>query len=343
MTYIKNKKIIAACIASAGLLQACSGGDGGGDTGSPTIPTVIEPGVGGSFLYVSVPDFYFGTKDVGTSATQEIELTNRGGDIYPIKHLTVKGENADEFKTDFYDEIVLNPAEVIKINVTFEPITDGRKYANLDIDFDTVVQVTTEENLNEQNFYRAAELESGQRYDQSLDAYEQYLKGGPVTKNERQAIIKAPVIAEAQLYGQGADFELYLNALNYRESGEYELAAAELTAIETLYDDSYIADDALYLKAYMELIDQEDYASAQQSMKELRATYPDSNYYDTALYSEALAHQELGNRQIARSIYKDLLYRHTGVDLLGVVLPKDNVLSRMWFNRANTALVEMDS
>lgn len=344
--HLKKTRSISAFAFSVILLQACSGGgsgDAGGSAGNVNVtetPEVVR-GVGGSFLFVSVPDFYFGTKDVGTSATQEIELANRGGDVYPISHLTIKGENADEFQTDFVDEIVLNPAEAVNISVTFEPLTDGRKFAELDIDFDSIVQATEEENLNELRFYNAQELESKQRYDQSLQQYEQYIEAGPVTTNERKAIIKAPVLSEGKLYGQGQDFDLYINALNYRESGDYALANAELATIEILHSDSYIADDALYLKAYIELMDKKDYSAAASSMKELRNRYPDSNYYDTALYSEAIAHQELGNNKIAKSIFEDLRYRHTGVDLLGVVMSKDNVISRMWFKRANDALAEL--
>ena len=62
------------------ILQACGGSGGGTAT--------KEPGVNGTYLYVSTPDFYFGTNDVGTSATQKIQIANRGADIYPLKSMT---------------------------------------------------------------------------------------------------------------------------------------------------------------------------------------------------------------------------------------------------------------
>jgi len=332
---ILKKSILASSVALVVSLQACSGGES-----APAAPT---PGVGGSYLHVSVPDFYFGTRDVGTQATQKIEITNRGGDVYPIKTIKVTGDHSDEFTTDFYDEIVLNPAEAIELSISFEPITDGRKSAALDIDFDTITQVSDADNQHEQNYYRAKDLESAGEFEESLDAYDEYIHGKPVTKNKQIAAIKAPVLKEASLYGEGADFDLYLNAMNARNSGDLDLAVAELDALELLHDDSYLADDAAYMRAYIDLIDKKDYAAAEKNMKQLRANYPDSNYYDTALYSEGLAHQEMGNRQLARNIFEDLKYRHTGMEAFGIELSKDNILSRMWFERAEQAIDALDS
>jgi len=323
--YSINKKSIALLCSFTGILIGC-----GADSG-PQAPT---PGVGGSYLHVSVPDFYFGTREVGTKASQTINITNRGADAYPIKTVRVTGDNADEFTTDFYSEIVLNPAEAIDLNIDFAPVTDGRKYAALDIDFETIVMAPEEKSRHEQTYYRARDLENAGEYGQSLVAYDDYMQGEPATKNKVQAAIKAPVLKEAALYGDGDDFNLYLNAMNARESEDYDRAFAELDAIEILHSDSYIADDAAYLRAYINLMDIQDYRAAEKSMRKLRTDYPDSNYYDTALYSEGVAHRKMGNRQIARNIFKDLKHRHTGVDVLGVQLAKDNLISRMWFDRA---------
>jgi len=290
-----------------------------------------------------VPDFYFGTRDVGTRASQVIQITNRGGDIYPIETIKVTGDHADEFTTDFFNEIVLNPTEAINLTINFEPLTDGRKSAALDIDFDTIEQVTEAQNQHEQTFYKAKDLENEGQFVQSRAAYEDYIQGEPATKNKYKAAIKAPVLKEAALYGDGEDFNLYLNAINARENGDLDKALAELDVLEILHADSYLADDAAYMRAYIHLMDQKDYNTAESSMKKLRDDFPDSSYYDTALYSEGLAHKEMGNRQLARNIFEDLKYRHTGVDVLGVTLAKDNLLSRMWFERAEREIIALDS
>lgn len=331
-----KKSVLTCSIVLAISLQACSGGG----SSTPAAPT---PGVGGSYLHVSVPDFYFGTRDVGSQATQKIEIANRGGDAYPIKTIKVTGDNSDEFTTDFYDEIVLQPAEAIQLSINFEPVTRGRKTAALEIDFDTIVQVSASDNVHEQHYYRAKDLEKAGDYDQSLAAYDEYIHGNPVTQNKHRAAIKAPVLKEGSLYGDGEDFDLYLNAMNARDSGEFDRAVADLDAIELLHSDSYLADDAAYMRAYIDLIDKKDFASAEKNMKQLRADYPDSNYYDTALYSEGLAHQEMGNRQLARNIFSDLKYRHTGAEAFGFELAKDNIISRMWFERADLALEALGS
>ena len=302
------------------------------------MPKVLAPGPNGSYLFVSAPDFYFGTRDVGTSATQPIELVNRGADIYPINSVAVTGENAEEFRVDLRDPVTLNPAEKVVVNVTFAPIDQGAKSAALDIDFDTIVQVEEEVNVNEQNYYRARDLEDRGEYAASAAAYDDYVDNRPVTVNKRRAAIKLPVIQEATLYGTDDDFTLYLAAMNAREAGELDRAIDALDTLLLLHADSYLADDALYLKAYIALMDRGDHAAALRSLRSLRTEHPDTTYYDTALYAEGLSQQGLGNDALARSIFLDLRYRHTGMDALGITLPKDDLLSRLWFERASDAL-----
>ncbi len=317
------------------ILQACGGSGGGTAT--------KEPGVNGTYLYVSTPDFYFGTNDVGTSATQKIQIANRGADIYPLKSITIEGDDAEEFTTDVFDEIVLNPAEAVTVGITFQPITDGRKFANFVVDYETIQQVAEAVNINEQIYYDGVDLENNGDYSAAKTAYSDYIDGNPVTVNKRKAVIKLPVITESEIYGDGDDFDMYLSALDLRDAGDLEGASMQLDIIHTLYPDSYLADDALYLQGYIQLMDEKDYTAALRSMQQLRKEYPDSTYYDTALYSEAIAQQEIGNNAIAREILLDLRYRHTGIDALGITMARDNLVSRLWFDRASTALANMGS
>jgi len=321
--------MLGACLATL-LLQAC-----GGNSGGSSAP---QPNANGSYLHVSLPEFYFGTKDVGTTATQAVQIVNRGADIYPLNALTIEGENAEEFASDLIDDVVLNPAEAITVGISFKPITDGRKFANFVVDYDTIQMVEESVNQNEQNYYQAKELEDAGNYQRARQTYSDYIDGEPVTTNKRRAAIKLPVIEESQVYGDGEDFNLYLSALNARDAGDLAEAAATADVLQTLYADSYLADDALYLKGYIQLMDEKNYTEALRTMQALRKAYPDSTYYDTALYSEAIAQQEIGNDVVAREILLDLRYRHTGIDVLGVTMAKDNLVSRLWFDRANAAL-----
>lgn len=332
------RPLVAATLAAL-MLQGCSSGS---SSGNKTIT-----GENGTYLFISTPEFYFGTNDVGTTATQEIQIANRGADIYTLSSLGIEAsskgtqEDTEQYTTDIIEDIVLNPAEAITVDITFQPITEGRKYAELVVDYETVQLVAESVNLNEQNFYKAKDLEDSGNYDAAKQSYSDYIDGEPVTVNKRKAAIKLPVITESEIYGDGEDFDLYLSAMDLRESGDLASASMQLEIIHTLYADSYLADDALYLQGYIQLMDDKDYASALRTMQQLRKEFPDSTYYDTALFSEAMAEQELGNLAIAREILLDLQYRHTGVDTFGITMAKDNLVSRLWFGRASDALDRM--
>ena len=316
------------------LLQACGG------SSEPQVPGTK---INDTFLYVSTTDFYFGTRDVGTTATQEIEIANRGADLYPLNSVSIMGADAEEFVTDLYDDITLQPAQAIKVRVTFAPITDGRKFADLVVDYDTIRQVERSVNINEQNYYAAKDFEQSGDYDSARKSYTDYIAGKPVTVNKQRAAIKLPVINESVVYGDGEDLHLYLRALDSREAGELETASLELEELLTKQADSYLADDALYLQGYMQLMDRRDYKAALSTMQTLREQYPDTTYYDTALYSEAIAQQEIGHDELARRIFTELRERHTGIDTLGIQLPKDTLVSPLWFGRASDALEALDA
>lgn len=331
-TQSRIRPLIAATLACV-FLQACEEESGGGSS----------VGVNGTYLHVSAPDFYFGTKDVGTNTTQQIQISNRGADEYPLKSVGIIGDNADDFAADAINDIVLKPAQAISVGITFQPITDGRKLANFVVDYDTIQLVPESVNINEQNYYDGKDLENAGDYASAKKLYSDYIDGDPVTTNKRRAAIKLPVIQESEVYGDGQDFDLYLSAMDLRDSGQFEAASTELEVISNLYGDGYLGDDAMYLKGYIQLMDEKNYTAALATMQQLRKDYPDSTYYDTALYSEAIAEQELGNLSVAREILLDLRYRHTGMDTLGITLAKDNIVSRLWFDRANTALEALES
>ena len=129
-------------------------------------------------------------------------------------------------------------------------------------------------------------------------------------------------------------------ALNQRDEGASRAAIASLDSLMAQYPDSYLADDALYLKGYIALIDNKDYEAALEHMQRLQANYPDSTYLDTAIYSEALALEETGEWDLAADKYNELLERHRSGTwaALSLNLARDNFTSRLWFERANQGL-----
>jgi len=159
-----------------------------------------------------------------------------------------------------------------------------------------------------------------------------------VDVNKTRAAIKLPVIKESIVYGEGQGFKSYLRAMNARDNADYATAHSHINQLMITDSSGYLADDALYLKGYMQLIDEKNYDAAQKTMQQLRRSYPDTTYYDTALYSEALAFEAMGNEGLAIRILLDLRYKHTGVEAFGFAMPKDNILSRLWFDRASDAL-----
>ena len=237
MSAIRTTRSAVCAGITIALLQACGGS-------SDSLPgTKVDD----TFLYVSTKDFYFGTRDVGTTATQEIEIANRGADLYPLNSVSIMGADSEEFVTDLYDDITLQPAQAIKVRVTFAPITDGRKFADLVVDYDTIVQVEKSVNINEQNYYTAKDFEKSGNYASARKSYTEYIAGKPVTVNKQRAAIKLPVINESIVYGDGEDLHLYLRALDAREAGEFETASLELDELLAKQVDSYLADDALYV------------------------------------------------------------------------------------------------
>ena len=322
------------------MLTACGGG--GNDS------EVISKGVNGTYLTLSYESqvlgedseqvLYYGSQNVGTREVFAVRIANQGADVYPLKNIMVVGTNAEEFATEVLSEITLQPSEVVNLDIAFQPITEGPKEAIFQLDYDTIQMVDESVNINEQSYYQANDLESAGEFRAARQTYSQYLNNDPVTVNKRRAAIRLPIIDEAQSYDGQEDLGLYLRAMTQRDEQQFDLAIRTLDTFTSLYPESYLADDVLYLKGYIQLMDSEDPTGTLRSMQVLRESFPDTTYYDTSLYSEAMAQIDIGNELVAREILLELKDRHTGIDTLGIQLPKDNLLSRLWFDRATQVL-----
>ena len=324
-----------APLAAALLIAACSGG-GGGDNATKSAP---KTGVNGTYLFLSAPDLYYSTINVGSVATETLEIQNRGGDRYPLESIRVTGTDADSFTTPIFGDIVLEPAQAVRIPISFEPLINGRKSATFEVDYSTIQLVDETVNEKEQTYYEAADLARQGNFRASAERFDDYLESDPeVAINKRRAAVRVPVIQEAQLYSEGRDASLYLDALAARDRSDPDDAILALETLIQLESDSYLADDAQYLKGYIALMDLNDSRMALREFKTLTDTYPDSTYYDTAQYGRAIAQERLGNDRVAYSLYQDLRERHVGVSALGVDLPKDDLVSRLWFDRASAAM-----
>jgi len=66
----------------------------------------------------------------------------------------------------------------------------------------------------------------------------------------------------------------------------------------------------------------------------LRYNYPDSRYVDTALFAEAISHEQLGSSQQAIAKMTELKDRHVGISVGGISWARDEYVSRLWFERS---------
>lgn len=158
--------------------------------------------------------------------------------------------------------------------------------------------------------------------------------------DKRHVKIKLPVLEEASLLGGGEDVSLYLDALAARADKNIPLALTKLDQLIENHPSSRLRDDSLYLTGYILLMDKFDFSGSAQAMAALRAELPDSKYYDTALYSQAIAEEQQGNTSNARNLLSELRNRHTAfsINLIDFALPKDQLTSRYWFNRSDQRL-----
>jgi len=145
------------------------------------------------------------------------------------------------------------------------------------------------------------------------------------------------VLHEADI--AGGELLTFLYALDERDAGNAEKALEYLRDLVTDAPNSPLVDDAIYLMAYIHLMERYDYDTARAHIVELRKRAPDTAYLDAASYLYAIAHEQSGQTQTAVVLFEALRDKHTSVTLpFGVRVAKGNVMSRYWFDRADRRL-----
>lgn len=330
ISYIRSSAIAAAL--SAALLTACTGGSGDEEDLAE-----IEG------LRVSLTDFRYGVQDVGSFTPQLFKISNVGVDTYPINNISIVGENPEDFVAEIPEGITLEPGDEIEVNVAFSPVGNGQRTALLNIDYDTIFGFGS--NRVESLYYDARDFEETGDYLSASTLYREYLNAGATTANRARALIKLPLLAEADIYGTGSDFGLFKSALDKRDAGDTEASLQLIEALLRQHDDSYLVDDAKYMRAYIQMVDHGDYQTAYENFQILIDQHPDSTYIDTALYSQGIAQHELGNTAKAEEIFIALKDRHTGIKLglFELQWPKDNFVSRLWFDKSEEQLDQLQA
>lgn len=207
-------------------------------------------------------------------------------------------------------------------------------------------ETTANSNTGDNSIYSQAKaLEAEGRYPAAAESYRRFLSSKPSGETKTHAMIKAVVMEESINYGADDLFDRYLLAINQRESGNWQAALVTLDKMLQSDPSHYLADDARYLLAYIQLNDQHAYNVAHQTLGALLELYPDTSYYNTAVFSRGIAQKKLGNTVLATQHFQELQDRHTGLslDIFNLRWPQDNFVARLWFTRAHEELVALES
>lgn len=104
---------------------------------------VLMTGVGidvpSSELKITDNSLEFGTVQVDIATNKTLTLTNAGGNGYPpinLFNVTIAGDNADSFNTNYGNTVTLDPGQSTKIVTTMTSTIAGQKAAQLIIDHD---------------------------------------------------------------------------------------------------------------------------------------------------------------------------------------------------------------
>ena len=185
-----------------------------------------------------------------------------------------------------------------------------------------------------------ASIGSG-NYPIALEQLRRLQREYPTSKKLAPAQTRIAVLQES--IDAGESLPVFLDALTLRDIGRVDDALTALAVIAEEYPAGPLTDDALYISAYLQVMDRYDFSAARVILQTLEQRFPDSAYSDSAHYLDAIAMEQLGDTQGARQSLIELRERHTALDLpLGFRWPTGTMLSRYWFDRADRRLAIVD-
>jgi len=176
---------------------------------------------------------------------------------------------------------------------------------------------------------------------QALQAYRQFLEYHLNSVHRVDAQLKVSLIRSGLKETNPDSLNMMLQALNQRALSNDANAIAWLKKLLHRYPHSRLADDALNIMAYMQLVDMHDVAAAAISYRSLLKTYPQSNYVDNAMYGLGVALEDAKQWSASKHVFERLKAKHMAVNMLGLGFAKDNYLSRVWFNKATSRLTRL--
>lgn len=206
--------------------------------------------------------------------------------------------------------------------------------------FDAVV-VRAEEAPAERAFEASLMLIASGNYRAALQSLRKIQVDYPGYSRLSAVQTRVAVLHEAA--DAGESLAVFLRALDSRDGGRLNEALALLDSIATDHPRSSLMDDALYLGAYLSVMDGYDFDGARTRLANLEQRFPDSAYSDSAAYLAAIVAEQLGDTAGARQRLIDLRDKHTALGLpFGFRWPVGNVMSRYWFDRAERRIGIID-
>ncbi len=187
------------------------------------------------------------------------------------------------------------------------------------------------------DYAEALEHIDAQRYSQALAGLRRLQKTYPAFSSMAAVQTRIAVLQESADAGRSLD--VFLQALTLRDEGDIDGALLALKSLASAYPAGSLTDDALYITAYLQVMDRYDFAAAREALRTLEERFPESAYSDSALYLDAIALEQLGETGAAREALTALRDRHTALNLpLDFRWPRGSVLSRYWFDRSDRRL-----
>ena len=195
---------------------------------------------------------------------------------------------------------------------------------------------------NDESLYVSALASIGDgNYSRALEQLRRLQREYPASKKLAPAQTRIAVLQESS--DAGDSLPVFLDALTLRDTGRVDDALTALAVIAETHPAGPLTDDALYISAYLQVMDRYDFSAARISLQALQQRFPDSAYSDSAQYLDAIAMEQLGDTQGARLSLIELRERHTALNLpLGFRWPTGTMLSRYWFDRADRRLAIVD-
>lgn len=207
--------------------------------------------------------------------------------------------------------------------------------------FDAVV-LPIDETVAQREYAAALGLLDAGKLTEALAALRRVQVNHPRFSRLSAVQTRIAVLQEAR--DAGAALPMFLDALDARDAGELPAALATLDQLVESHASSSLVDDALYLGAYLTVMDGYDFDDARQRLARLATRFPDSAYTDSAHYLSGIVHEQLGDTAAARAVLVELRDRHTALGLpFGYRWPVGTLLSRYWFDRAERRIAIIDA